>query len=210
MCIRDRADTIGMASMSRAGWRAALMSPVRLPRASGRRQSGGAPVLVWACYAVLGAVLLGYFVWLLVNRDSGFSVPIDGWLVDGIDVSGGLLCLVRAFSRRGQERVMILVLAASLFAWGFGDIAITLQSLGGATPPDPPSVPDVFYLLFYPLAYVAVLMFLRKEVRGLSLASWLDGIVASLGAGAVCAMLSLIHIFPSAAVAARAGRTEPA
>lgn len=93
---------------------------------------------------------------------------------------------------------MILVLAASLFAWGFGDIAITLQSLGGATPPDPPSVPDVFYLLFYPLAYVAVLMFLRKEVRGLSLASWLDGIVASLGAGAVCAMFAFHRILETA------------
>jgi diguanylate cyclase (GGDEF)-like protein len=155
-------------------------------------------VLVWACYAVLGAVLLGYFVWLLVSPTGGFSVPVDGWLVDGVDVSGGLLCLVRAFSRRGQERVTIIVLAASLFAWGFGDIALTVQSLGGATPPAPPSVPDVFYLLFYPLAYVAVLMFLRKEVRGLSLASWLDGIVASLGAGAVCAMFAFHRILETA------------
>ena len=184
--------------MSRAGWRAALMSPVGLPRASGRRHSGGAPVLVWACYAVLGAVLLGYFVWLLVSPTGGFSVPVDGWLVDGVDVSGGLLCLVRAFSRRGQERVTIIVLAASLFAWGFGDIALTIQSLGGATPPAPPSVPDVFYLLFYPLAYVAVLMFLRKELRGLSLASWFDGIVASLGAGAVCAMFAFHRILETA------------
>ena len=66
---------------------------------------GGAPVLVWACYAVLVAVLLGYFVWLVVSPNDTFSVPIDGWLVDGIDVSGGVLCLVRAFSRRGQDRV---------------------------------------------------------------------------------------------------------
>jgi diguanylate cyclase (GGDEF)-like protein len=154
--------------------------------------------LVWACYAVLGAVLLGYFVRLLATPKAGYSVPIDGWLVDGIDVSGALLCLVRAFSRRGQERVMIIVLAGALFSWGFGDIALTVQSLGGATPPAPPSVPDVFYLLFYPVAYVAVLMFLRKEVRGLSLASWLDGFVASLGAGAVCAMFAFHRILQTA------------
>ncbi len=163
-----------------------------------RRSSGGAPVLVWACYAVLAAVLLGYFVWLLANPNDSFSVPIDGWLVDGIDVSGGVLCLVRAFSRRGQDRVIVIVLATSLFAWALGDIAITFQSLGGATPPAPPSVPDVFYLSFYPLAYVAVVLFLRKEVRGLSVASWLDGIVASLGAAAVCAMFAFHRILLTA------------
>ena len=154
--------------------------------------------MVWACYAVLAAVLLGFFVWLVVSPNGRYSVPIDGWLVDGIDVSGAVLCLVRAFSRRGQDRVMVLVLAASLFAWASGDIALTVQSLGGATPPAPPSVPDVFYLSFYPLAYVAVFLFLRREVRGLSLASWLDGIVAAFGAAAVCAMFAFHRILLTA------------
>jgi diguanylate cyclase (GGDEF)-like protein len=174
------------------------MLSLGLPRGSGRRADRGAPRAVWACYGVLGAVLLGYLVWLVVRRNDGFSVPVDGWLMDGVDIAGGLLCLLRAFSRRGQERTMVIVLASSLFAWGFGDIALTVQSLGGAAPPDPPSVPDIFYLAFYPLAYVAVLMFLRNEVRGLSLASWLDGIVASLGAGAVCAMFAFHRIAETA------------
>jgi len=56
----------------------------------------------------------------------------------------------------------------------------------------------VFYLSFYPLAYVAVLLYLRNEVRGLSLASWLDGIVASLGAAAVCAMFAFHRILLTA------------
>ena len=155
-------------------------------------------MLVWGCYALLASVLLGYFVWGLMRRNDAFSVPVDGWLVDGADLAAGLLCLVGAFHRRGQDRVMILVLASSLFAWTTGDISITVQSLGGATPPAPPSVPDVFYLSFYPLAYVAVLLFLRKEVRGLSLASWLDGIVASLGASAVCAMFVFHRILLTA------------
>ncbi len=153
---------------------------------------------MWACYAVLGAVLLGYLVWLLARRSDAFSVPVDGWLVDGVDVACGLLCLARAVNRRGRGRAMVIVLAGALFCWSFGDVALTVQSLGGATPPAPPSVPDVFYLSFYPLAYVAVLMFLRKEVRGLSLASWLDGIVASLGAGAVCAMFAFHRILLTA------------
>jgi diguanylate cyclase (GGDEF)-like protein len=137
-------------------------------------------------------------VWLLVRRGDGYSAPIDGWLVDGTDLACSLLCLVRAFNRRGQDRATIIVLAASLFAWASGDIALTVQSLGGATPPAPPSVPDLFYLSFYPLAYVALLMFLRKEVRGLSLASWLDGFVAAFGAGAVCAMFAFHRILLTA------------
>jgi peptidoglycan/LPS O-acetylase OafA/YrhL len=124
-----------MATMSRAGWRATLMSAVRPPRTDARRPSGAAPVLVWACYAVLAAVLVGYFVWLLARHNDGFSVPIDGWLVAGTEVAAGLLCLVRAFNRRGQDRVTSSALAVSLFAWAFGDIAFTVQSLGGATPP---------------------------------------------------------------------------
>ena len=101
-----------------------------------RGRAGALPPWSGLATAVLGAVLLGYFVWLVVSPNDDYSVPIDGWLVDGIDVSGGVLCLVRAFSRRGQDRVIVLVLAASLFAWASGDIALTFQSLGGATPPD--------------------------------------------------------------------------
>ena len=65
-------------------------------------------------------------------------------------------------------------------------MVLTIQSLGGATPPSP-SLPDVFYLGFYPFCYIAVVMFMRGEVRRLTTPSWLDGAIAGLGAAAVCA-----------------------
>jgi diguanylate cyclase len=41
--------------------------------------------------------------------------------------------------------------------------------------------------LFFPIAYVALVLYLRGEVRRLATPSWLDGMIAGLGAAAVCA-----------------------
>ena len=57
---------------------------------------------------------------------------------------------------------------------------------GGASPPSP-SWADAFWLGFYPPAYVAVVLFMRREVRWIADSSWLDGAVAGLGAASVCA-----------------------
>ena len=50
----------------------------------------------------------------------------------------------------GAARVAFAMAAACL-AWTIGDLVITLESLGGATPPSP-SLADAFYLAFFPLA----------------------------------------------------------
>ena len=42
---------------------------------------------------------------------------------------------------------------------------------------------DVFYLGFYPLAYVATVQLLRTALGRLSRPNWLDGVVAGLGRG---------------------------
>ena len=76
-------------------------------------------------------------------------------------------------------------------------MATTVESFHGRTPPVP-SVADFFYLGFYPLAYVAVVIFLRAEVRGLSRSSWLDGLVAGLGAASVCATYAFHGILSTA------------
>ena len=66
-----------------------------------------------------------------------------------------------------------------------GKPVLTAQSVGGATPPSP-SLADIFSLIFYPLAYVAAVIFVRGDVRGLTASKWLDGSIAGLGAAAVC------------------------
>jgi len=44
--------------------------------------------------------------------------------------------------------------------WAIGDVVLTFQSRGGVEPPTP-SLADVFYLGFFPLTYVAVVLFMR-------------------------------------------------
>ena len=76
---------------------------------------------------------------------------------------------------------------------GLGDIVLTIESLGGATPPSP-SVADALYLGFFPLAYVALVLMVRGETRRLSTPNWLDGAVAGFGCGAVCAAFAFSAI----------------
>jgi hypothetical protein len=116
-----------------------------------------------------------------------------------VEIAASTLCLARGLipghgSRKA--RPVALVLGAALLSWTAGDIVLTFESLGGATPPTP-SLADAFYLFFYPLAYVAVLMFIRGEIRRLSSANWLDGAIAGLGAAAACAAFAFHSILRS-------------
>ena len=105
------------------------------------------------------------------------------------------MCLARGFVER-RRRATAFVLGAALLSWAIGDVVVTVQSLGGATPPSP-SLADVFYLSFYPLAYIAVTLFVRTEVRGMTSANWLDGVIAGLGAAAVCAAFAFHSVLQS-------------
>ena len=83
-----------------------------------------------------------------------------------------------------------------MLMWTAGDIALTIESLHGATPPTP-SVADIFYIAFYPAAYLALALLLRRESSRLVPATWLDGAVAGLGAAALCAAFafqSIVHL----------------
>jgi diguanylate cyclase (GGDEF)-like protein len=79
-----------------------------------------------------------------------------------------------------------IALGIGLAYWAIGDCLLTVESLGGRTPPVP-SLADLFYLGFYPMAYIAVVLFMRGQLRRLAGPSWLDGVVAGLGAAALCA-----------------------
>ena len=145
---------------------------------------------------MLGCLLVVYLISLLMRQDSQSWSWLDGWVVVGIELVASFLCIGRGFVRRpGQTAAFVLGLA--LLSWTVGDIFVTVESLGGASPPSP-SLADVFYLLFYPLAYVAVMLFLRGEVRVIAAPRWLDGGIAGCGAAAVCAAFAFHGIQQSA------------
>ena len=174
--------------------------------AEARVRGGGdrAGAAAWTAFAVLGLLLAGYLSFLVLRTSDRFSPWLDGWLVVGFELAASVLCAASALAGRRRRRVAF-AMAAGCLAWTLGDLVITLQSVGGATPPSP-SLADVFYLAFFPLAALALVLFVRGEIRPGDSPNWLDGAIAALGMAALCAGLAfhgLEHIFgdPSLSVA---------
>ncbi len=138
-----------------------------------------------AAYGVLTLMLVGYLVSVVVRPSGAYATWLDGWSVDGWEVALFGLAMLAAYRRRANRGVA-LALAACMLMWTLGDIALTVESLNGATPPTP-SVADAFYIAFYPVAYLALVLMLRRESSRLVPATWLDGAVAGLGVAALCA-----------------------
>jgi diguanylate cyclase len=152
---------------------------------------------IWIAYCVLGALLLAYLGLLIARPASQSSTLIDGWGVIAVELVAAGLCIARGIARK-QARLVPFALGASILAWTLGDVALTIESAGGATPPTP-SVADGFYLAFFPLAYAGIAMFIRGEVRRLNTPSWLDSVIAALGAAAVCSAFAFHSLLHSAA-----------
>lgn len=152
---------------------------------------------VWAVYGCLGFVLLAYLAVLIIRPADQSWTWLDGWTVVAVEFIASGLCFARGFwgKSSSSSRLLSVVLGAGLLAWTAGDFALTAETLGGGNPPIP-SIADVFYLAFYPLAYAGVLLFGRSELKRLGTSSWLDGAIAGLGAAATCsafAFQSILH-----------------
>lgn len=155
------------------------------PELRGARLSDADRRRVWGAHKLLAGVLAAYVCWLVVRHGTGYSTAVDGWMVDGFELVVAGLCLARS-TIKGPGRGVAFALGLGLLSWCMGDVLTTIETLGGATPPSP-SFADAFYLGFYPLTYTAIALFMRAELRRLTPPSWLDGVVAGLGAAAVCA-----------------------
>lgn len=140
---------------------------------------------IWPVYWVLGVLLMGYFVLLIARPSGSQSTVIDGWGVDLFEMCASALCILSGMRRR-SGRMVPIVLGIGLMCWSLGDTVLTIESLGGVTPPSP-SLADLFYLPFFPIAYIALVVFVRGETRHLGSPNWLDGAVAGVGASSVCA-----------------------
>lgn len=146
-------------------------------------------------YAVLAVLLLAYLISLLVRRGTPQWIWLDGWCLTGLEFVASVLCIYKGFAQR-TARVIPLVLGFAVLSWTLGDFILTAESIGGANPPTP-SWADVPYLLFYPLAYVATVLLLQRALGRLARPNWLDGVVAGLGAAALCgafAFHSIEHV----------------
>jgi diguanylate cyclase (GGDEF)-like protein len=143
-------------------------------------------------YSVLGALLAAYIVMLLVRVDTPWSALVNNWGVDAFELAAAGLCIARAVVG-GPLRSGALVLGVGLLAWTTGDLLWSVETIGGGNPATP-SPADIFYLLFYPLACVAIVLLMRTQVGRLPLTAWLDGVMTGLGAAAVVAAFAFDRI----------------
>jgi diguanylate cyclase (GGDEF)-like protein len=169
-------------------------------------QRSGAKTVLRVAYGLMGVLLAGYLASLIVRGEDQTWPLFSDWAAAGFEALGSLLCLARGVSRR-SGRAVPLTLGLGLLMWSLGDFVLTFESLGGVTPPTP-SLADVFYLGFFPLTYVAVVLFMRGEIRKVATPSWLDGAVAGVGAAAACAAFAFHRVLDLAGGSAAAAVTN--
>ena len=165
-----------------------LSTKVDVPSVATRRRTRR----MWAAYGVLGVLLGVYFVVVLTRDMNQQWAWLDGWSVCGFEIVASGLCIARGIARQAG-RAAPLLLGFGLLSWAIGDFFLNAESIGGATPPTP-SMADLFYLLFYPLAYIATVQLLQKALGRKARPNWLDGVVAGLGAAALCSAFAFNSI----------------
>ena len=161
---------------------------------------------MWVGFSFLSVVLVAYLISLLVRAPDQNWTWLDGWSVCAIEAVASFMCIARGLNRH-PGRSAPLALGFGLLSWTIGDILLTFESLGGKSP-STPSWADLFYLGFYPLAYIAAVQLLRKAMGRLSRPNWLDGVVAGLGASAVCAAFAFHDIVHAAGGSALSAATN--
>ncbi len=122
---------------------------------------------------------------------------LHSWFFDllyytGLTASVALLA-VRA-RRPGPGRLSWALLTLGALSWLVGDL-VWLFLVSGLDPAPAASVADVGYLLMFPFTYAGVMTLVRLHTGRLPVATWLDGIVAGLGFGALTgAFLNSGHV----------------
>jgi methyl-accepting chemotaxis protein len=148
--------------------------PLEAPAATQVEAGSGAKVL----YGVLAVVFLAYAISLVVRSNGASWTWLDGWGVAGFELLASVLVLARGLLSPG-DRKYTLWLGLGCCAWAIGDVTMTVETLHGATP-STPSLANYLWAGFFPLAYVGVMLLMQRDVRRLTAANYLDGVVACL------------------------------
>jgi len=153
-------------------------------------RSRKAPLLAAAWIAVLGLLLVAYAVVILEPLGGSATQDFFGrWVYDAIVLGAAGAVLARG-ALRPVERGAWLSLGTGLLLWALGQTYYSVV-LYYASPAPFPSPADLGFLLFYPAAYVGLVLLLRSRFARDSFA-WMDGLIGALAIGAVVAAL----VFP--------------
>src|SRR5437868_6965548 len=143
-------------------------------------------------YGFLGLLLVAYFVTLVTRPAARDSLLLNGWGSAAFEIAVSVLTLISGFAAR-RDRAIPIAFGTGMLMWALGDLVLTFESRHGASPMSP-SPADAFYIMFFPLAYLALVRMVRQEAIRMVPALWLDGGIAGLGAAALCAAFAFHHI----------------
>jgi two-component system cell cycle response regulator len=124
-------------------------------------------------------LLLGVYVAQTLAGTIDASPLDDGTLVYNLLLVGAAACCAARGLTSRVERTPWLLLGLATGLWATGDLYYTFFLSGREEIPFP-SIADGFYLAFYPFAYVALALLLRRRVHHLHGSLWLDGIIGGL------------------------------
>jgi two-component system, cell cycle response regulator len=149
-----------------------------------------APLVAAAWLAALALLLTAYAVAVLKPLGSAGTQDFFGrWVYDAIVLGAAAAVLVRGIRSR-VERGAWISLGAGLLLWALGQTYYSVV-LYYASPAPFPSPADIGFLLFYPAAYVGLVLLLHSRSARDKFA-WMDGLIGALAIAAVVAAL----IFP--------------
>ncbi len=149
-------------------------------------------------FALLGALAIAFHLAHGQLGLGGHSLDnfVENWIYDAIVTGAAVSCLLRAALVR-RERLVWLLLGAGLTFNAAGEIYYSFAWGLSGNPPIP-SVADLLYLLYYPCAYVGLVMLVRARVAHVSPSAWLDGAIAAAASAAVIASVAFEPILNSA------------
>jgi diguanylate cyclase (GGDEF)-like protein len=111
----------------------------------------------------------------------------SAWVYNGLMLGAALACLTRGILVRAQ-RVAWLVLGVGTLSWSAGDIYFSVF-LAELEMPPLPSVSDGLFLVFYPCAYIALALLVRRNVREFHASLWIDAVMGALAVSAVASAI---------------------
>jgi two-component system cell cycle response regulator len=142
------------------------------------------------CFGLV-VLLLVYVAQTLLGAAGGSTTDAGTWVYNAILIGSTVCCAARGLASP-VERTPWLLLALAMALWTAGDLYYTFFLSELETVPIP-SIADVLYLAFYPIAYVALGLLLLGRIGKFNGNLWLDGVIGGL---VVCAVGAAVVVEP--------------
>ncbi|HET6682528.1 MAG TPA: diguanylate cyclase [Gaiella sp.] len=151
-----------------------------------RSWARGGLATVYAVFVVYAAIVL------LTSPGDALNAFVTDWLYQGLIATAAVIAAARAV-HVAEDRLAWSVIAAALACTSFAELYFIAFE-----PEAYPSVSDVFWIAFYPLAYAGMVLLLRRRTDSIARPLWLDGLTASVAAGALGAAVLLEVVLATA------------